>query len=51
MSNKDESLLLITEYPDHIAVMSPFCHREHRCRVPAEDTLQRDLKRNISEIV
>lgn len=42
MSNKDEPLLLITEYLDHIAVMSPFYY-EHRCRIPAEDTLQRDF--------
>lgn len=25
MNNKDESLFLITEYPDHISVISPFC--------------------------
>lgn len=42
MNNKDESLLLIIEYPDHIAVMSSFC-----MSTDAELKIQRDLKRNI----
>lgn len=46
MNNKDESLLLIIEYPDHIVIVTLLY--EHR--IPAEDILQRGFKRNICQI-